>query len=362
MMSTSDPSPKITDQTLLWLLMVKNVFSHQLPRMPREYITRLVFDPKHKCLVLVKDCRVIGGICFHMFPSQGFSEIVFCAVSSNEQVKGYGTHMMNYLKDYHVQHRTLHFLTYADEFATGYFRKQGFSTNITLNKTAYTGYIKEYEGATLMGCELNPKILYVEFSLVLRKQKEVVKKLVERRQQELTKCYPGLTCFRDGIKQIPIESIPGVREAGYRPSTDDYKFFEENTDAEHLYTQLRGMLNQIKTHTAAWPFQKFSPSSSHLPPTVVSSSISSSDSNNGSSSTQQHQLSTIPNAIRFPIDLKMITERLKSRYYSHVHLFRADVMRLFNNCRELNAPETEQYKCANQLQSYFEKKMIDLGF
>lgn len=36
-----DPDDKI----LIWLLMVKNVFSHQLPRMPREYITRLVFDP-----------------------------------------------------------------------------------------------------------------------------------------------------------------------------------------------------------------------------------------------------------------------------------------------------------------------------
>lgn len=33
------------DKILIWLLMVKNVFSHQLPRMPREYITRLVFDP-----------------------------------------------------------------------------------------------------------------------------------------------------------------------------------------------------------------------------------------------------------------------------------------------------------------------------
>ena len=34
-----------SNQVLLWLLMIKNVFSHQLPRMPREYITRLVFDP-----------------------------------------------------------------------------------------------------------------------------------------------------------------------------------------------------------------------------------------------------------------------------------------------------------------------------
>lgn len=32
-------------QHLLWLLGSKTVFSYQLPRMPKEYITRLVFDP-----------------------------------------------------------------------------------------------------------------------------------------------------------------------------------------------------------------------------------------------------------------------------------------------------------------------------
>lgn len=42
---------------------------------------------KHRCLALIKDKRVIGGICFRMFPTQGFTEIVFCAVTSNEQVK-----------------------------------------------------------------------------------------------------------------------------------------------------------------------------------------------------------------------------------------------------------------------------------
>lgn len=31
-------------QHLLWLLGCKTVFSYQLPRMPKEYITRLVFD------------------------------------------------------------------------------------------------------------------------------------------------------------------------------------------------------------------------------------------------------------------------------------------------------------------------------
>jgi len=36
---------KPPDQHLIWLVGLKNVFSHQLPRMPKEYITRVVFDP-----------------------------------------------------------------------------------------------------------------------------------------------------------------------------------------------------------------------------------------------------------------------------------------------------------------------------
>jgi histone acetyltransferase len=54
---------KVPKQTMLWLIALQNVFSHQLPRMPKEYITRLVFDPKHKTLALVKDGRPIGGKC-----------------------------------------------------------------------------------------------------------------------------------------------------------------------------------------------------------------------------------------------------------------------------------------------------------
>lgn len=35
----------ITKQTMLWLLGLQSVFAHQLPDMPRDYITQLVFDP-----------------------------------------------------------------------------------------------------------------------------------------------------------------------------------------------------------------------------------------------------------------------------------------------------------------------------
>lgn len=52
-------------------------------------------------------------------------------------------------------------------------RVQGFSKDIRLSKDVYQGYIKDYEGATLMGCELNPRIPYTGFSQVIKRQKEV---------------------------------------------------------------------------------------------------------------------------------------------------------------------------------------------
>lgn len=45
-----------------------------------------------------------------------------------------------------------------------------------------------------MGCELNPKIVYVEFTAVVRKQKEILKKLVEKKQEQIRKVDFCLVC------------------------------------------------------------------------------------------------------------------------------------------------------------------------
>ena len=45
---------------------------------------------------------------------------------------------------------------------------------------------------------------------------QVVKRVIEKKQEEEDMVYPGLTCFKDGVRQIPIESIPGVSEAGFK--------------------------------------------------------------------------------------------------------------------------------------------------
>lgn len=60
-----------------------------------------------------------------MVDSQRFGEIAFCAITADEQVKGYGTRLMNHLKQYARDVDGLtHFLTYADNNAVGYFIKQ----------------------------------------------------------------------------------------------------------------------------------------------------------------------------------------------------------------------------------------------
>jgi histone acetyltransferase len=241
----------------LWMLGLKTVFSHQLPRMPREYITRLVFDPKHHSLALIKEDRVIGGICFRAFPAQNFAEIVFCAITSSEQVKGYGTHLMNYLKDYCIRQGILHLLTYADSFAIGYFKKQGFSKDIKLPRSSYVGYIKDYEGATLMECELNPKIPYTEFSSIIKKQKQVVHQLIERKQAEIRKVHPGLTCFSETCRRIEIKDIPGILETGWKPTEMDQKTAYEaelDNNFDKLTSFIRRLLNQVKENQNSWPF------------------------------------------------------------------------------------------------------------
>jgi len=91
---------------------------------------REVSSVRIRSLVALKRDKVIGGISFRPFLPQGFAEIAFCAVTSSEQVRGYGTRLMNHLKEAVKLDSITHFLTYADNFAIGYFRKNGFSKTV----------------------------------------------------------------------------------------------------------------------------------------------------------------------------------------------------------------------------------------
>ncbi|NWW93310.1 KAT2A acetyltransferase, partial [Rhynochetos jubatus] len=293
-------SQKSNKKILMWLVGLQNVFSHQLPRMPKEYITRLVFDP------YVAGGRGAGG-----WP--GVSGLILGLTARRK-------------------HKTLALI------------KDG-----RVPKSRYLGYIKDYEGATLMECELNPRIPYTELSHIIKKQKEIIKKLIERKQAQIRKVYPGLTCFKEGVRQIPIESVPGIRETGWKPLGKEKG--KELKDPDQLYNTLKNLLAQIKvqgtlgaavpappslpqTHPSAWPFME---------------------------PVKKSEAPDYYEIIRFPIDLKTMTERLKNRYYVTKKLFIADLQRIITNCREYNPPDSDYCKCANTLEKFFYFKLKEGG-
>lgn len=124
------------EQNLIDLITAKNIFSAQLPKMPREYIVRLVLDRRHRTMCIVKNGRTIGGICFRPFLPQKFAEIVFCAITSSEQVRGYGTRIMNHLKEHVKLEGIEYFLTYADNYAIATSKNRGFRSRSLFLATA----------------------------------------------------------------------------------------------------------------------------------------------------------------------------------------------------------------------------------
>ncbi|NXF34451.1 KAT2A acetyltransferase, partial [Nyctibius bracteatus] len=298
-------SQKSNKKILMWLVGLQNVFSHQLPRMPKEYITRLVFDPRGRGPWVRSELGCLGGPCLTAAPP-GLRD------APDEPPQG-------------VPHQAQHPLL-------PHLRGRGFSKDIKVPKSRYLGYIKDYEGATLMECELNPRIPYTELSHIIKKQKEIIKKLIERKQAQIRKVYPGLTCFKEGVRQIPIESVPGIRETGWKPLGKEKG--KELKDPDQLYNTLKNLLAQIKTHPSAWPFME---------------------------PVKKSEAPDYYEIIRFPIDLKTMTERLKNRYYVTKKLFIADLQRIITNCREYNPPDSDYCKCANTLEKFFYFKLKEGG-
>lgn len=159
---------------MMQLTTLKNIFAKQLPKMPKEYIVRLVFDRNHRSMIILKNgTHVIGGICYRPFEPNHFAEIAFCAINATDQVKGYGTRLMNHLKEFVKTTGITHFLTYADNYAIGYFKKQGFAKVVSMPKWNWYGYIKDYDGGTLMECTIHHQIDYLRITSMVHKQRKV---------------------------------------------------------------------------------------------------------------------------------------------------------------------------------------------
>ncbi len=338
-----------------WRLLtgLKNLFQKQLPKMPREYIARLVYDPRHAALAIVRPPAVvgglpyaaheqpaptptergasagvvIGGITYRLFPERGFCEIVFCAVSSTEQVKGFGAALMCQLKEL-VRAQTAgavsHYLTYADNYAVGYFKKQGFSKTVSLDRAVWGGYIKDYDGGTLMQCTIVPGVPYLELYATLHRQKTHLVRAIDA----VTGCarvYPGLAARPPSGADLAAV-IPGLSDAGW---TDAMRHAGVSSRG-HLYDVLRPLLSELQAHPAAWPFVR-PVDAAEVPSYYVQ--------------------------IAKPMDLATMDARLEAGAYASLPDFIADFKLIIVNCRQFNDADTSYCKNAANLERFFQERL-----
>uniref|UniRef100_A0A6T6CJQ9 histone acetyltransferase n=1 Tax=Compsopogon caeruleus TaxID=31354 RepID=A0A6T6CJQ9_9RHOD len=332
-------------ESMVYLLGLKNVFVKQLPNMPKPYVTRLVMDRKHESVALLNrgpsgELQVMGGCCYRPFPQQKFGEIAFLAISHVQQVQGYGTRLMAQTKERSKAIGLTHLLTCADNAAVPYFKKQGFSKKITLPMEAWQGYIKDYEGVTLMECKLHPKIDYLNVPLLLKAQKMA---LIEK-LREVSNChivFPGIDVKAKG--GIDIEDIPGIKEIGLK-NIRGHGFQGSRSGAasvaardpaarQALQKLLQSILTQIKNHNSAWPF---------LQP-VNAAETGAVD---------------YYDVIKNPIDLQTIQERLDlGWYYITKEIFVADLKRMVANCIQYNGKGHYITDLALSLEKFFMQKL-----
>lgn len=86
----------------------------------------------------------------------------------------------------------------------------------------WIGYIKDYDGGTLMECRINHKVNYLNISLMIKEQREAVYKKISMSSNSHATVFAGLPIFgtaTEGVEvSMAIEDIPGVKEAGWTPA------------------------------------------------------------------------------------------------------------------------------------------------
>eukprot|EP00904_Undaria_pinnatifida_P004147 jgi/Undpi1/13733/HiC_scaffold_9.g03386.m1 len=312
------------------LIHLKEIFHQQLPKMPKEYIVRLVFDRKHRSIVLTKNGTPIGGITYRAFLEQKFGEIAFCAVASSSQVQGHGSRLMNELKKVAVRTDLSHFHTYADNYAIGYFAKHGFTKNLTMSRDRWYSYVKDYDGGTHMECYVHPTTPYMAQPEMFRKQREF---LTERIADVSTsvKVYPGLKAsdFEDGTLKHHID-IPGVAEAGWtEEELNAQNRRKSDRDALATNKELLSIWREIEKHDQAWLFR------------------------------EPVDLAEVPDylqVVAHPMDLSVIRENLEEMdpkpHYENKQRMRIDLNLMIENCKKYNAEDTEFWAAADALEKF----------
>ena len=340
------------------LFNIKILFERMLPKMPKEYILRQMLDKKQCCIVLYDSySEIIGAICYRPAFDRKLVEIVFFAINSINHIKGYGSFLMNCAKelikrqfirfcenkdeflknnvkitdinfmidenaeyntdmygiaednvrkrqkqiDFYKNETNLYLLTYADNSAVGFFKKQGFEIGTV--SSGWKKYIKDYDGGSLMECKLSKEINYLN-------QMELILNLNDKM----------------------FEKMKMVNEYHLLRERDDLTFL--NLEKDNFKQSKQGFLNnfldffiaELYSNPSSWPF--LAPVSPKDVPDYFS-------------------------VIKSPMDLSTIRKTHEQGGYTTFSEFESDVMLMVNNCKLFNGKHTQYYKCAEHITEKF---------
>jgi histone acetyltransferase len=214
-----------------------------------------------------------------------------------------------------------HFLTYADNYAIGYFKKQGFTKDITLEKQKWMGYIKDYEGGTIMQCTMVPRARYLEVGRMLLKQKEAVHAKIRAFSKSHIVHQPPKQ-WKAGSFPIEPLDIPAIKESGWSPDMDE---LARQPRHGPNYNQLLHLLNDMQNHNSSWPF---------IHPV------------------NKDEVADYYEVIKEPMDLETMETNLENDKYQTPEDFIRDAKLIFNNCRKYNNESTPYAKSANKLEKF----------
>ena len=264
------------------------------------------------------------------------TEIAFCAVNAKHQVKGYGTKLMNLLKKIGAETGIEFYITYADNYAIGYFKKQGFTKSIQMPKGRYLGLIKDYDGGTPMECYVHPSIDFTRVPEMLKAQHEFLIERISLNAQSRT-VYPPIdppdpdtTALGRGSQAAArAMAIPGMAQAGWTlndllAATGLGK--EADRQKVALKSELLSIVRKIQDQSFSWPF--VDPVDTTAVPDYL-------------------------DVIKEPIDLSTIEKRIRQEgYYRSKQMLFSDLMLMVNNCKLFNDDQSTFVQCAVSLENF----------
>lgn len=288
-----------------WELLIglKEVISKQLPEMPKYYIMRALFDGYHESLCVIKDGEVVGGCTFRPFLKQEFVEVVFLVVNPNTLNKGLGSLIMGEVKNYvHSALGVEYLLTYADNTAIDFFKKQGFTRDISLSRNKWMGYIKDYTKATLMEFHIEPPR-----DAGIAQQAQWVKLCINA-NLAATPVQEGLP--RKTTFPIKAKNVPGVESDS------------------HLQSRMMRILQRIKRSRFIGPFLK---------------------------PVDPNEAPRYTEIVKNPMSIQDIEKRLEAGEYQEMQTFEKDLRQIVINCQLYNDPTTWYYKWSEKIDEMITK-------